>query len=113
MGLPLNGGHPPASPSALRPGDETASESLTLHAHSTTDVSCIYRRHDARVTRLYNRSTSRMDLDKKIIRIRKHFLCGMYISRKLSPSFAPIALSHGFVHLQGAVVVVTDAVDGS
>jgi len=61
---------------------------------------------------LYNRSTSRMDLDKKIIRTRKHFLCGMYISRKLSPSFAPIALSHGFVHLQGAVVVVTDAVDG-
>ena len=51
MGLPLNGGHPPASPSALRPGDKTASESLTLHAQSTT-ISSIYRRHDARVTRL-------------------------------------------------------------
>src|SRR6188768_2489785 len=53
-GLLLLCGHPPASPSALRPGDETASESLTLHAHSTTDVSCIYRRHDARVTRCSN-----------------------------------------------------------
>jgi len=48
-------GHPPASPSVLRPEDETASESLTLHAQSTTDVSCIYRRHDARVTRQIHR----------------------------------------------------------
>jgi len=50
-GVLLLWGHPLAPQSTLRPGDETASESLTLLAQSTTDVSSIYRRHDTCVTR--------------------------------------------------------------
>jgi len=49
VGMP--GGHPPASPSALRPEDQTTSMSSTLHPHSTTVIFTIHlarrKRHES------------------------------------------------------------------
>ena len=55
----MPGGHPPASPSALRPEDQTTSMSSTLHPQLLRSS---YIWHDAHVTRLNYLSRDRYSL---------------------------------------------------